>query len=154
VHKLVRTHPVTGWKSTNCGGYHNIKINDIPGEESNEILAKFRTLVSQNHDLQARVRWENPHDLVIWDNRAVYHTATLDVEGKRLGYRVLSTGEIPFLDSESKGRARSLMEEAEAENKLKDGAASKVEANASIASPNGHAADQEKILLKETATAS
>jgi len=111
-HNLIRTHPVTGWRVINCGGYHNVKINDIPEDESKEILAKLQRMMGCNHDLQCRVKWKNPYDLTMWDNRACYHSATHDTQGSvRQGWRVLSAGEIPFITPSSKGRIPSLQDD-------------------------------------------
>ncbi|KAL2786904.1 hypothetical protein BJX66DRAFT_341690 [Aspergillus keveii] len=112
-HPLVRTNPVTGWKSLfgAAGQVDNGWIEGVTKRES-EILKKyFRQLISENHDLQARLKW-NTNDLAIWDNRSVFHTATNDYDGKRQGNRVVSLGEIPYYDPASKSRREALAAEA------------------------------------------
>lgn len=63
IHPVIRTNPVTGWKSVFAVGHHVAKINDLSDEESDHLLRWFVTLIVENHDLQARLRWQNPNDL-------------------------------------------------------------------------------------------
>ena len=115
VHPVVRTNPVTGWKSVFAVGHHVQKINDLAPAESRALLDWFVRLIVDNHDLQVRHRWQNPNDLAIWDNRSVYHIATPDYEGQgeRLGHRAVSLGERPYFDPNSKSRRQALSEEAD-----------------------------------------
>lgn len=62
-HPVIRTNPVTGWKSVFAVGSHVQKINGITEEESNHLLNWFVNLIVENHDLQVRLRWQNPNDL-------------------------------------------------------------------------------------------
>jgi alpha-ketoglutarate-dependent taurine dioxygenase len=109
-HPVIRTNPVTGWKSVFAVGHHVQHINGLTKEESKSALDWFVRLITENHDLQVRHRWQNKNDLAIWDNRSVYHTATYDYKGsgERTGQRAVSLGERPYLDSESKGRREAL----------------------------------------------
>ena len=109
---MIRTNPVTGWKSVFAVGEHVHHVNDVTPWESKALLEWFVKLIVDNHDLQVRHRWQNPNDVAIWDNRSVYHAATPDYEGlgERLGHRVVSIGERPFLDVESKSRLEALRE--------------------------------------------
>ena len=115
IHPVVRTNPVTGWKSVFAVGHHVEKINDVTPLESKALLDWFVRLLVDNHDLQVRHRWANPNDLAIWDNRSVYHAATPDYEGigERLGHRAVSLGEKPYLDPQSRSRTEALREEAQ-----------------------------------------
>jgi len=108
-HPVVRTNPVTGWKSLFGAGHqiHSGWIDNVTETESEVIKAYFLKLVAENHDLQVRFRW-NKNDLAIWDNRSVFHTATNDYEGKRQGNRVVSLGEKPFYNPASKSRREAL----------------------------------------------
>ncbi|KAI9650680.1 hypothetical protein NHQ30_000702 [Ciborinia camelliae] len=110
VHPVVRTNPVTGWKSVFPVGGHVSHINDITQLESKELLEWFKRLLLDNHDLQVRFKWKNQNDLAIWDNRSTFHTATDDLEGQgeRYGVRAVSVGEKPFLDPESRSRREAL----------------------------------------------
>lgn len=84
-----------------CRGFEGVTEG-----EGARLMALIEDLVTKNHDIQARVRWEAPGDIAIWDNRSVKHIPTRDVngKGKRKGYRVLSAGEKPFLAAEGVGR--------------------------------------------------
>ncbi|KAM5374716.1 hypothetical protein ACJZ2D_006360 [Fusarium nematophilum] len=108
-HPVIRTNPVTGWKSLFAAG-HQISAGHINGvtETESEILKNyFRQLITENHDLQVRFRW-GKNDLAIWDNRSVFHTATNDYIGKRQGNRVVSLGEKPYFDPASTSRREAL----------------------------------------------
>lgn len=112
-HPVVRTNPVTGWKSL-FGAAHQIHAEWIDGVtdcESEIIKDYFLQLIAENHDLQVRFRW-NKDDLAIWDNRSVFHTATDDYTGKRQGNRVVSLGEKPYYDPKSVSRREALAAES------------------------------------------
>jgi alpha-ketoglutarate-dependent taurine dioxygenase len=63
VHPVVRTNPVTGWKSIFTIGAFPKYINELNPEESEELLKKFYDTILNNHDLTVRLRWRNPNDL-------------------------------------------------------------------------------------------
>ncbi|KAK6614720.1 alpha-ketoglutarate-dependent sulfonate dioxygenase 4 [Botrytis cinerea] len=71
-HPAVRTNPVTGWKSLYAMGHHLEAIEGLGDLENRMVLELLERLLVDNHQLQLRVKWE-ADDLVIWDNRAVYH---------------------------------------------------------------------------------
>ncbi|GAQ09178.1 alpha-ketoglutarate-dependent taurine dioxygenase [Aspergillus lentulus] len=110
VHPVIRTNPVTGWKSLYAVGNHIQHINDLEKDESDAILQWFTRLITANHDLQVRYRWQNPNDVALWDNRCVFHAATKDVDinDKRVGHRAMGVGEHPYLDPKSTSRRESL----------------------------------------------
>lgn len=132
VHPLVRTNPVTGWKSVFPVGGHVSHINDVTREESTRLLEWFLDLLHKNHDLQVRFKWQNENDIgefpsspfllpafssqlfsnrtAIWDNRSVFHTATDDYagQGDRFGNRVVGIGERPYFDPQSRSRREEL----------------------------------------------
>ncbi|KAF4631292.1 hypothetical protein G7Y89_g6845 [Cudoniella acicularis] len=114
IHPVVRTNPVTGWKSIFPVGGHISHINDITDLESKALLKWFGRLLVDNHDLQVRFKWKNPNDIAIWDNRSTFHTATYDIEGQgeRYGVRTVSIGEAPYYDAESKSRSEDLAAKA------------------------------------------
>jgi len=103
VHPVVRTNPVTGWKSIFLAGVFPKYINELKHKESEAVFNHLRLAIAENHDLQVRFRWE-PNSLAIWDNRSTAHTATFDVIGDRAGDRVVKLGERPYLDPNSKVR--------------------------------------------------
>ncbi|KAJ5782949.1 Taurine catabolism dioxygenase TauD/TfdA [Penicillium paradoxum] len=114
IHPVIRTNPVTGWKSVFAVGTHVQSVNGLSEQESRHLLDWFVTLIVENHDLQVRYRWQNPNDLAIWDNRSVYHAATWDYEGlgPRTGHRAVGLGERPYLDPNSISR-RDALEKSE-----------------------------------------
>lgn len=50
----------------------------------------------------------------MWDNRSVYHAATIDYQGARVGYSTRSLGERPYFDPQSSSRRDALRAEAKA----------------------------------------
>ena len=63
VHPVVRTHPVTGWKSIYAIGTQCRRINETTSTESAELLEKLLKLIMENHDLQVRFRWRYSGDI-------------------------------------------------------------------------------------------
>jgi alpha-ketoglutarate-dependent taurine dioxygenase len=107
VHPVVRTNPVTGWKSLYVNHGFTRRINGVTRDESDLLLPYLWNLVTQNHDAQVRFKW-NKNDMAIWDNRSTWHCATYDYEEARAGDRVCSLGEAPYLDLKSTGRKEAL----------------------------------------------
>ena len=115
IHPVVRTNPVTGWKSLYPVGQHCQFINGVTEEESNMFLGWFKKLLKDNHDLQVRFKWKDVNDIAIWDNRCTFHCATFDFMGlgDRSGNRAVGCGERPYLDPNSKSRSEALQESGE-----------------------------------------
>lgn len=111
IHPVIRTNPVTGWKSVFAVGHHCKRINEVTEAESQHLLDWFLQLVTENHDLQVRHRWQNVNDLAIWDNRSMYHAATFDYAESRTGQRAVSLGERPYFDPRSTSRREGLRAE-------------------------------------------
>lgn len=107
VHPVVRTNPVTGWKSLFVNRGFTRRLNGLTRDESDLLLPYLWNLVTQNHDAQVRFRW-NKNDMAIWDNRSTWHCATYDYDEARAGDRVCSLGEAPYLDLQSTGRREAL----------------------------------------------
>lgn len=63
VHPVVRTNPVTGWKSIYALGNFPKYINELNPEESEELLKRFYNMILENHDLTVRFKWRNENDL-------------------------------------------------------------------------------------------
>ena len=63
VHPIVRTNPVTGWKSIFALGPFPKYINELSPSESDELLKKFYSTILENHDLQVRFKWRNENDI-------------------------------------------------------------------------------------------
>ncbi|KAF1354764.1 hypothetical protein BDV97DRAFT_374757 [Delphinella strobiligena] len=113
-HPVVRTNPVSGWKSIFSLGAFPTQINGLAKAESDGLLKFFRNLLIQNHDLQVRFKWKSPNDIAIWDNRSVFHSATFDYDGlgERFGNRVVGIGERPHFDPNSQSRTEALAAES------------------------------------------
>ncbi|KAL1601675.1 hypothetical protein SLS60_006590 [Paraconiothyrium brasiliense] len=107
VHPVVRTNPVTGWKSVYVNKGFTKRINGVTKDESDLLLGYLFNIVTQNHDAQVRFKWR-ANDLAIWDNRSTWHCATYDYHDPRAGDRVCSLGEAPYLDLKSRGRKEAL----------------------------------------------
>ncbi|KAI9347718.1 hypothetical protein BDR26DRAFT_931428 [Obelidium mucronatum] len=108
VHPVIRTNPVTGWKGVFVNGTKGFtkRINELSKDESDLVLDHLFSLITQNHDLQVRFRW-NKHDVAVWDNRSAFHTATTDFDAdayNRVGDRATSLGERPYFDPASTSR--------------------------------------------------
>lgn len=63
VHPVVRTNPVTGWKSIFALGSFPIQINELTGVEGEELIRKLTGVILQNHDIQVRFKWRNKNDI-------------------------------------------------------------------------------------------
>lgn len=98
---------MTGWKSVYVNRAFTKRINGLTRDESDLILGYLFNLVTQNHDAQVRFKWRK-NDIAIWDNRSTWHTATYDYGEARVGDRVCSLGEAPYLDPASVGRREAL----------------------------------------------
>jgi len=64
IHPVVRTHPVSGWKSIFPVGPRNPwefgspkRINELNPNESDKVLNWFYDTILQNHDLTVRFKW-------------------------------------------------------------------------------------------------
>jgi taurine dioxygenase len=73
-HPLVQTHPTTGRRSLLLGDMVIRGIVGMPESEANSLLDTLHSHATSARYVY-RHRWE-PGDLVIWDNRAVIHTAS------------------------------------------------------------------------------
>ncbi|KAJ7865295.1 taurine catabolism dioxygenase [Mycena olivaceomarginata] len=109
IHPVVRTHPLTGFKTLFVNKFCTTRILELTEDESADVLNYLTRQVSDNHDLQVRFRWSQ-NDVAIWDNRCTLHTATseIDYQGLRQGNRVVSVGEKPYFDPNSKSRRIAL----------------------------------------------
>jgi hypothetical protein len=130
VYPVVRTNPVTGWKSVFSVGPFSKRINELSIPESDRLLKEFTDMVAMSPEMQVRHKWRNENDMgmfrafssvpyrvfltiletAIWDNRSAFHIGLLDYEGlgERFGYRIVSIGEKPYQDPNSVSRAVAL----------------------------------------------
>jgi alpha-ketoglutarate-dependent taurine dioxygenase len=115
IHPVVRTNPVTGWRSVFAVGHHAQRVNGLSEDESRRLLDWFVQLIVENHDLQVRHRWRDVNDVAIWDNRSTYHAATPDYVfadyGERAGSRAVSLGERPYFDPRSGNRTEAVKQD-------------------------------------------
>lgn len=63
VHPVVRTNPVTGWKSIFAVGSFPKKIDQLNHEEGQELIKKFTDIIYKNHDITVRFKWRNKNDI-------------------------------------------------------------------------------------------
>ena len=67
-HPLIRTHPVTGWKSVFFNPGFVTQIVGIPIAESNAIIKYLNEVISTTQELHVRFQWRK-NDVAFWDNR-------------------------------------------------------------------------------------
>jgi taurine dioxygenase len=94
---LVRVHPATGAKSLYVCPAVISHIEGMDAGESADLIAQLIAHVTQPRFVYTH-RWRQG-DLVMWDNRAVLHTASLfdHVRYQRLMYRTTIAGGAPWL---------------------------------------------------------
>ena len=75
-HPHFLTHPVSGQIALYCDPSHAERINELPAEESDEILAFL-----EEHQLQPKYQfvyeWDEG-DVLMWDNLSTLHRSTID----------------------------------------------------------------------------
>ncbi|KAI9873609.1 MAG: hypothetical protein M1830_010803 [Pleopsidium flavum] len=67
-HPLIRTHPVTGWKSLFFNPGFVTKIAGIPKTESDAIIRFLNEVIATTQELHVRFQW-GKNDVAFWDNR-------------------------------------------------------------------------------------
>lgn len=67
-HPLVRTNPVTGWKSLFFNPGFVTKIIGVPKTESDAVIALLNEIVGTSPELHVRFQW-GEGDVAFWDNR-------------------------------------------------------------------------------------
>jgi taurine dioxygenase len=97
-HPLVRTNPVTGFKSIFFNPGLVKAIVGIPKLESDYVIRFLTELISTKLEHQCRFTWEKD-SVAIWDNRITNHSATYGfAPHRRHAIRVTTTGEKPVFD--------------------------------------------------------
>ncbi|KAI5807268.1 hypothetical protein DFH27DRAFT_312288 [Peziza echinospora] len=97
-HPIVRTHPVTGWKSLFLNPGFVRRINGVPRAESDAILRHLNQVMVETAEIHARFAWREG-DVAIWDNRVTNHSATYaHLPHRRHALRVAPHGEVPVFD--------------------------------------------------------
>lgn len=110
-HPIVRTNPVTGWKSLYAVGVHFAKINELTPIEGARVKEFINDTLINSHDLQIRFSWNGANDIAFFDNRSTYHAATADYLGTRRGIRTISIGERPYFDKDSGLQSEAIYDE-------------------------------------------
>jgi sulfonate dioxygenase len=67
-HPLIRTNPVTGWKSIFFNPGFVTKIVGVPKTESDHIIGLLNEIVATSPEIHVRFQW-NEGDVAFWDNR-------------------------------------------------------------------------------------
>jgi sulfonate dioxygenase len=120
-HPLIRTHPVTGWKSLFFNPGFVTKIVGIPKTESDHIISLLNEIVATSPENHARFQW-NKDDVAFWDNRVTNHSASYGfAPHRRHAVRVCCQAEKPYLDRNSKSQEDDLSERYGIPKANKDG---------------------------------
>ncbi|KAF2279044.1 TauD-domain-containing protein [Westerdykella ornata] len=121
-HPLVRTNPVTGWKSLFFNPGFVTKIVGVPKTESDAIIALLNEIVATSPEIQVRFQW-GEGDVAFWDNRVCNHSASYGfAPHRRHAVRVCCQAEKPYLDPNSKSQEDDLAERYGLRKANKDGA--------------------------------
>jgi len=67
-HPIIRSHPVTGWKSLFFNPGFVTKIVGIPKVESDMIISYLNEVVATTQEMHVRFQW-GKDDVAFWDNR-------------------------------------------------------------------------------------
>ncbi|KAF2708875.1 TauD-domain-containing protein [Pleomassaria siparia CBS 279.74] len=120
-HPLVRTNPVTGWKSLFFNPGFVTKIVGIPKTESDHIISFLNEIVATSPENHVRFQW-NKDDVAFWDNRVTNHSASYGfAPHRRHAVRVCCQAERPYLDPNSKSQEDDLSEKYGIPKANKDG---------------------------------
>ncbi|MCJ1312008.1 hypothetical protein MMC25_005682 [Agyrium rufum] len=121
LHPLIRTHPVTGWKSLFFNPGFITKIVGIPKLESDAIIAYLNEVISTTQELHVRYQWHK-NDVAFWDNRICNHSASYGfAPHRRHAVRVCCHAEKPYLDPNSVSQEDDLHEKYGIPKVNKDG---------------------------------
>lgn len=96
VHKVVRSHPITGRKSIYVNEGQTAKILGVPGDEAHDLLESLLAHVSKDEFIY-RHKWR-VGDVLMWDNIPTQHLAICDYElpQRRLLHRTTLKGAEPI----------------------------------------------------------
>ncbi|KAL1406446.1 hypothetical protein Q8F55_008145 [Vanrija albida] len=109
---LVRTHPVTKWKTLFVADRGLVGIEGFDKTESEVIIKYLVSVYNQSQEIAVRFKW-TPGTSAIWDNRVTNHAAVRDFDwsqyNERHGTNVISVGSAkPVFDPNSKSRGEAL----------------------------------------------
>lgn len=109
-HPLIRTNPVTGWKSVFFNPGFVTAIVGVPKLESDTIIRYLNEIISTTNELQVRFQWHK-NDVAFWDNRITNHSASYGfAPHRRHAVRVCCHAERPVYDPVGKSQEEELNE--------------------------------------------
>ncbi|KAL8648984.1 MAG: hypothetical protein Q9210_004667 [Variospora velana] len=121
-HPLIRTNPVTGWKSLFFNPGFVTAIVGIPMAESNAIISYLNEIISTTQEIHVRFQWQK-NDVAFWDNRICNHSASYGfAPHRRHAVRVACHGERPVFDPAGNSQEEELNRRDGLPNVDKDGA--------------------------------
>jgi len=82
-HPLIRSHPVTGWKSLFFNPGFVTKIVGVPKIESDMIINYLNEVIATTQEFHVRFQW-GKDDVAFWDNRITVSSFRSTVEHTRL----------------------------------------------------------------------
>lgn len=96
VHKITRTHPITGRKSIYVNEGHTRQILGLPDDEGGALLAELCAHVTKD-EFVYRHKWQEG-DLIMWDNIPTQHLAVRNYElpQRRRMHRTTIKGSAPI----------------------------------------------------------
>lgn len=97
IHPVVTVHPITGAKNLFVNSSYTKSIVGFDDEESEYLLKFLFNHIASGHDFSCRVRYE-PGTVVLWDQRAVQHSQTLDYPAgeRRHAFRLTALANVPI----------------------------------------------------------
>ncbi|KAI9705432.1 MAG: hypothetical protein M1836_006187 [Candelina mexicana] len=107
-HPLIRTNPVTGWKSLFFNPGFVTKIVGIPKVESDAVIRYLNEVIATTQEIHVRYQWRK-NDVAFWDNRVCNHSASYGfAPHRRHAVRVASHAERPVFDPAGKSQEEDL----------------------------------------------
>ncbi|KAL9580557.1 MAG: hypothetical protein Q9212_004422 [Teloschistes hypoglaucus] len=107
-HPLIRTHPVTGWKSLFFNPGFVTGIVGIPKAESDAIIRYLNEIISTTQEIHVRYQWQKD-DVAFWDNRICNHSASYGfAPHRRHAVRVACQAERPAFDPAGRSQEEDL----------------------------------------------
>ncbi|TID25598.1 alpha-ketoglutarate-dependent taurine dioxygenase [Venturia nashicola] len=120
-HPLIRTHPVTNWKSLFFNPGFVTKIVGVPKIESDHIISLLNEIVATTNEMHVRFQLRK-NDVAFWDNRVCNHSATYGfMPHRRHAVRVATMAERPYFDPAGKSQEEELNEKFGLPRVNKDG---------------------------------
>ena len=102
IHPVVRQHPRTGALAIFVNRGFTDRINGVSEQENEDLLAALHRM-AERPEYQARMRWKDAGDVLVYDNRNTNHYAVTDYHnlGARTLHHIALLGE-PTKDAEGK----------------------------------------------------